>query len=54
MQLMHADAVFRGRMLQWGSFMDPDPEAWERFERAAAEQRPEADDWTNLEPDFTP
>jgi hypothetical protein len=49
---MHADAVFRGAMLQWVSFLDPDPLDWERFESAAAIDANEDDDWIKLEPTF--
>jgi hypothetical protein len=54
MQLMHADAVFRGGALQWAHFLDPSPEDWQRFESAADRATSEHDDWLKLEPNFSP
>jgi|APGre2960657404_1045060.scaffolds.fasta_scaffold22532_4 hypothetical protein len=50
---MHADAVFRGGMLHWTNYLDPDAADWQRFQNAVANQHTERDDWTTLEPEFT-
>lgn len=47
---MHADAVHRGGMFIWKTYLPPAPELLARYDRATTHTA----DWSLLEPNFTP